>query len=199
MLYWDRPIILASASPRRKEMLAQLLDEYIVSPPTCDDGTFDCGTMTPKRWVHALAIMKAQNVQQQCTLNEGTILSADTICVLDGAIYGQPKDASEARKMITSMIGRSHEVMTSWCLVSSDGSHLESGVEKTVVRLGELCGSILENHLHANEWVGKAGGYNYSDCLHRGWQLDCDGECDTITGLPTKKLKNLLLNTYRPT
>jgi septum formation protein len=192
MWHWDRPIILASTSPRRQELLAEVVDDFTIVPPNCDDGQFKTGTMSPTKWVRILAILKAQNVQQGCELASGTIVSADTVCVLGDEIYGQPQNADEAMVMITSMMETHHDVLTGWCLLSTDGSMLLSGTEKTNVHIGAFKGSKLEYHFDNNEWMGKAGGYNFIDCFRRGWPLTWHGDIENIMGLPVKKMKKLL-------
>lgn len=192
MKLWQEPIILASTSPRRKELLATFVDEFTITTPIIDDGVFAIGSMPPKRWVQTLAVLKAQDVQKQCSMQLGTVLAADTVCVLEERLYGQPRTADEARAMILSMMGKEHDVLTGWCLVATDGSALCSGVEKTIVRLGDFSGALFEEHIESEAWQGKAGGYNYLECSNRGWPLDCIGEVQTVIGLPTKRLQQLL-------
>ena len=70
----------------------------------------------PNCWVETLAVMKAQHVAGKHHDKIGTILAADTVCVVDNQILGQPKDAEDARQMLLRMNNRSHEVFTGWCL-----------------------------------------------------------------------------------
>ena len=191
MQQWNPPIVLASRSPRRKEILSQITDAIVVHVP-CDDGLFERGSISIERWVQTLAIVKAQSVHREITQTRGTILAADTVCAVDGKLYGQPKTVSEARQMLTSMMGRAHEVLTGWCLLSVDGSQMQSGVEKASVEIGCFEGEKLENHLQNREWEGKAGGYNYADSLSLGWPLRLEGEMEIVMGLPKEKLQQLL-------
>jgi len=193
MKLWKEPIILASTSPRRKELLASIVQNFSVTAPKIDDGVFGRGTMSPRQWVQTLAVLKAQNVQQQRVSKTGCILGADTVCVLGERIYGQPQSSDEARAMIVSMMGKNHEVLTGWCIINADGSAMQSGVEESIVRVGDFSGKLFESHLETGAWRGKAGGYNYLECARLGWPLECRGEIDTVIGLPTKKIQQLLV------
>ena len=185
---WERPITLASRSPRSAQLLAEHRLDVRVSESTFDDGCLTCGAMHVERWVRMLAILKAQNVLHQNEALKGTILAADTVCVVDDTIFGQPQSIEEARKMIHAVCHRTHEVLTGWCLAAADGTDLESGVEQAEITIGEITTEEIEQYLQTNQWVGKAGGYNLAERVQEGWPIDCVGDPSTVMGLPMKRL-----------
>jgi septum formation protein len=190
--HWQFPIVLASASPRRASLLAEAGIEATINPPTCDDGLFACGTMEVQGWVQVLAVLKAMNVVNQNAHATGTVLAADTVCVVGGSILGQPNNVDVARTMLHSMTSRMHEVYTGWCLASVDGSHFQYGYDKAEIEIGSIDHQEIEKYLKTNHWAGKAGGYNLSERVHAGWPITCIGDEATVMGLPMKRLKQEL-------
>ena len=189
---WQMPIILASASPRRVELLNDAGVESLLCPPDCDDGVFTCGTMLVEKWVQSLAVFKAQNVLNTCNEEVGTVLAADTVCVVDDMILGQPNSIEHAREMLVSMLGRSHEVYTGWCLASLDGARLDCGVEQSILTIGAIEEEEIEKYLQSSHWKGKAGGYNLSERVNAGWPIECNGDPTNVMGLPMRRLKQEL-------
>jgi septum formation protein len=190
--HWQMPIILASGSPRRAELLSVAGVEAIVCPPACDDGVFTCGTMHVEKWVQSLAVFKAQNVLNICNEQAGTVLAADTVCVVDDMILGKPSSLDHARTMLALMLNRSHEVYTGWCLASLDGLQLDSGFEQSTLAIGSVEEEEIEKYLRSNQWKMKAGGYNLSERVSAGWSIECKGDPTNVMGLPMNRLKQEL-------
>jgi len=188
MNQWQTPIFLASASPRRKELLSEAGIDSVSFPPDCDDGLFTCGTMPVKRWVQSLSILKIQNVLRRVVEPKGTVLAADTVCVVDDNILGQPKTKDAARIMLQSMVNRSHMVFTGWCLSSVDQHHFISGCEQSEITLGFVEEDDIEKYLCTSNWKGKAGAYNLNERVTAGWPITCDGDPTTVMGLPMTRL-----------
>jgi len=190
-MQWQEPIFLASASPRRAELLSQSGIASVPMPPDCDDGVFCCGTMPVNRWVQSLAVLKAQHVLGRCSDN-GTVLAADTVCVVDGQILGQPRHAEDARNMLQIMMNRSHDVYTGWCLCSVDGQQLLCGYECSEIIIGSIDEQEIEKYLCSDDWKGKAGAYNLSERIAAGWPMTCNGDPTSVMGLPMIRLKQEL-------
>jgi septum formation protein len=188
-LNWPIPLILASASPRRLKLLQEAGIEIVPILPNVDDSLYCCGSMPAKEWVTTLAILKAQSVCDSNELTRGTVLSADTVCVVDGKILGQPEDEKMAREMVLSMLNRSHAVYTGWTLRTLDGGRCANGCETTTVKLGVVDSGELENYITSGLWQGKAGGYNLSERLTAGWPLAWSGDPTTVMGLPMDRLR----------
>ena len=118
-------------------------------------------------------------------------IAADTVCVVGDAIVGKPGDRSEARGMITRMLGRRHRTITGVCIRNRAGRRLLFS-DAAEVRMGDLGTDRIEAYLDSGEWVGKAGGYNLEDRIADGWPIECDGDPSTVMGLPIRRLIPLL-------
>lgn len=192
MCKWKRPIVLASKSPRRSALLAEFGVEIEVSVPTLDDGVFACGSIPVALWVRALAVMKAQDVSDNCALEKGTVLAADTVCVIDDEIAGQPTNALDATKMIEAMVSKTHEVFTGWCLLSIDDDVALVGHEIASLEFGQISKEAIRKYIATGSWQGKAGGYNLSERLEAKWPIVCSGDPTSVMGLPMGKLSKEL-------
>lgn len=188
------PILLASASTRRAALLEEAGIESTTIPPSCDDGVFTCGVMGVNVWVQSLAVLKVQHLIRCCDKDAlvGTILGADTVCVVDDGILGQPQTVDEAETMLKTMVNRSHDVYTGWCLASIDGLSMDCGYEQSIVEMGSITDEEIEKYLSSERWKGKAGGYNLSERVNAGWPISCIGDPTTVMGLPMNRLKQEL-------
>ena len=187
-MHWPRPLILASASPRRRELLAGAGIEALPCPPTMDDGRLQCGDCPPQQWVAVLAIMKARDVIAQLRQRSGTVLAADTMCLVDDKALGQPTDGEDARGMLNLMRGRDHEVLTGWCLVAAEGTRARHGTEVVTVSIGAISDAEIDRYIDSNRWRGKAGGYNLAERVGSGWPITCEGDATSVMGLPMDRL-----------
>ena len=192
MTKWQRPLVLASGSPRRAELLAKAGIDSVVFPPKLDDGDYVCGTMQVDIWVRTLAALKAYHVLEISSIGTGTVLGADTVCVVDEAILGQPSDATEATAMIKSMVNRSHEVYTGWCLVAAGDQQCCNGCEVVTVSLGQIDDDEIDRYISTQLWEGKAGAYNLAERIEAGWSISCDGDPTSVMGLPMERLNQEL-------
>jgi len=188
MTYWDKPIVLASSSARRASLLLNAGIEVIQCPPSIDDGVFRCGSMSVSRWVQTLAVLKAQHVRLHYPEPVGTVLAADTVCVVDECILGQPTSEEDARAMLLQMVGRAHEVYTGWCLVSLGSNQMKSGFEKATVTIRDVSVEEIEQYLRTKLWKGKAGGYNLSERIDANWPITCQGDPTSVMGLPMERM-----------
>lgn len=180
-------VLLASRSPRRRELLerAGLLEDVVVT--SVDDGLLSPGLADPSAWVMSLAFLKASagvQSETEAPRSDCVILGADTVCVVDGRVVGQPRDRGEAGRILRSMLGREHEVITGVALVCPRTLERDLFCDRATVRMGELDDRALGAYLDSGEWNGKAGGYNLSERLDAGWPIEYDGEPSSIMGLP---------------
>ncbi|HEX9997110.1 MAG TPA: Maf family protein [Abditibacterium sp.] len=179
------PIILASASPRRSQLLSGLGVPFTVAPslasepaPAREDGA------NPGAFVEKLAILKAQSEQS------GPIfLGADTVVVFGGEILGKPRDESEARDMLSRLRGQTHEVFTGICVRNSEKSLVAH--EKTRVTFGQFSDDFIARYVQTGEPMDKAGAYAAQG---RGALLieKIEGDYFNVVGLPLVALGRLL-------
>ena len=177
--------ILASGSPRRRELLEMLgVPDLTIRPATGPErATPGAG---PEQTVRELSLHKAQEVAQTCA-PEDIIIAADTIVYLDGAILGKPKDHDDAVRMLTALSGREHIVYTGVAVLR--GGELRQ--EQTAVRFRALTPAEIERYIATGEPMDKAGAYGIQG---RGalFVAHLDGDYFNVMGLPLCRLGQLL-------
>src|SRR4051794_33464176 len=198
-------IILASGSPRRRELLQAAGYDVRVIPPVEDVECGVCSESGPAGLVAELAHRKAIAVWQQIVANpelilespRNVIVAADTVAECDGFILGKPRDEDDARAMLTSLSGREHRVYTGlfvWPLGQSAASATNNAsaaqVAVTTLRMDPLSTSQLDEYIESGQWEGKAGAFGYQDRL--GWVHIVEGSESNVVGLPMELLANLL-------
>jgi nucleoside triphosphate pyrophosphatase len=174
-------LILASASPRRKAILEQLGVEFRVEVPDVEE--LESGD--PRDVVVQNALRKARARARSGEL----VLGADTAVVVDGRIFGKPRDRDEAETFLRTLSGRTHEVMTGIALV--EGEAERSDIAVTRVRFRALDDADLAWYLESGEWSGHAGGYAIQK---RGAALveSIEGDYWNVVGLPVPALLLLM-------
>jgi septum formation protein len=181
-------LILASASPRRRELLIQAGLAFIVDPAGIDE------TALPNEpaaaYVQRLAIEKAQAVAQRRTLAPGDIvLAADTCVVLDQQLLGKPTSPEDAIRMLTQLSGRTHAVMTGVAAVSAVRS--VSDVEITQVTFSLIAPEEIAAYVATGEPLDKAGAYAIQGYAAR-WTPRIEGDYFNVVGLPIARVIRLL-------
>jgi septum formation protein len=191
-----QPIWLASSSPRRHSLLQEAGVSAKVHPPDLDDAALEPAGAPPARWVCALAYLKARRVADALLARDsgatGTVLGADTVCVADGRILGQPRDRAHAREMLHALRNRMHHTLTGAALIRLPGGERHMLVDRAAVTIGQLSDEAIEQYLASGDWTGKAGAYNLAERLDAGWPIECRGDPATVMGLPMIKLKGIL-------
>lgn len=185
-------VVLASSSPRRRSMFAQIGVAHAVLPASVDDGELIPGEVDPGQWVAALAYLKAASsaklfAQQPAMVEHKlntVVIGADTVCVQDGKIIGQPTDREHARAMIISMSDAEHEVLTGIAIIDPLSGRRELFIDRSMVRVGKIPEHEIAAYLDSNQWVGKAGGYNITERLAAGWPISFEGDESSIVGMP---------------
>lgn len=193
----QRPLVLASASPRRAELLRQVglsFEAQVSNVPEEGDGAGRDATEVAAE--HAR--QKALVVARQCP--ERLVLGADTVVVLDGAVLGKPVDATAAQAMLRRLSGREHEVITAVTLALSDGRCarvLDEHAECTRVRFRALSPTEIECYVATGEPLDKAGGYGIQG---RGALLvrAIEGCYFNVVGLPLSSIWEMLARLGRP-
>jgi len=173
-------IILASTSPRRKELLQSVGIQFEIVAPSSDESLL--GSENPKVYVLRLASEKALSV----SLNlEGNflVIGADTIVVVDNEILGKPSNEEEARAMLSKISGREHNVLTAFCIAQPKNNVLHSEVVDTKVRVKTLEPQEIQGYIKTGEPMDKAGAYGIQGIgafMIRG----ISGSYTNVVGLP---------------
>jgi septum formation protein len=149
-------IVLASASPRRRELLTQVGIPFRVVPGDIDENNADLSG-TPEQKAERLAYMKAKDVASG--LDDGLVIGADTIVVCGDEIFGKPADENDARRMLMKLGGREHQVITGIAVVDASSGKARTGHEVTRVRFAELTDREIEYYISSGEPFDKAGAY----------------------------------------
>ncbi len=148
-------LVLASASPRRKEALAALGVPFRVVPSRVDERR-GLGE-SPEGYASRLAREKAEEVSGR--LADGAwVLGADTVVAVDDVVLGKPADRADARRMIAMLAGRSHRVATAWCVLRAGGPE-ESGLSVAEVAFRPLTDAEIDDYVATGEGDDKAGAY----------------------------------------
>ncbi|MBW1708360.1 MAG: septum formation inhibitor Maf [Deltaproteobacteria bacterium] len=180
-------LILASDSPRRKELL-ELAGIDLEVQPTPVDETLEPGESAS---AHVLRLARAKADWSANHNPDSWILAADTIVVLNERIMGKPRDKAEAGDMLKSLSGRRHNVLTGYCLLNRKLQQCESDYVCTGVEFRELSSSDINIYLDSNEPIGKAGAYAIQGrgaALVRG----INGSYTNVVGLPLVEIIELL-------
>ncbi len=190
-----RRLLLASRSPRRRELLLSHGIEHDAEHPGIEDADLVPGAVSPEAWVAALAYLKAW-VGARLVRERGggarIVLGADTACVLDGRLVGTPRNAGEAGAMIRQMAGREHDVVTGVALVDTETGARALFADRARVEIGTIAEGEIEAYLAGGGWAGKAGAYNLAERLDAGWPIRHRGDPTTIMGLPMRALLRVL-------
>lgn len=187
-------LVLASGSPRRAEMLRGAGFDPEIEPADIDDSALVPGSVDGAAFATSLAYFKARRVAARRAARGAApawILAADTVTETNGRLVGKPVDAGDARGMIRAFMGRSHRVATGWCLLSPSGA-ARMGRDVATVTLGGVSEASLDRFLAERRWEGKAGGYDLAEVAALGWPIACDGDPETVRGLPVSRLAQLL-------
>jgi len=188
-----RKLILASGSPRRQQLLAELGYEFDVVVPADDVECGVCSQNGPAGLVTDLAYRKAAAVRQQLELPQPAILvAADTVAECDGLVLGKPRDQADARTMLRQLRGRVHRVLTGVCVWPLDRPEPLLDVAVTQLRMDELSDAAIDEYLATGQWEGKAGAFGYQDGL--GWVRVESGSETNVVGLPMELLARMLLD-----
>lgn len=184
---YDIDIILASASPRRKQLLEQIGLKFRCLPAEVDEKTIP--GHPPWEMVCELASKKAQAVAHY--FQKGIVIAADTIVVADDIIMGKPVNREDAGQKLTMLSGREHQVMTGLCVINCENNSCAAEVEITSVFFRPLSQTEINAYLESAEWVDKAGGYGIQG-LGALLVEKIEGCYFNVVGLPLNRLNYML-------
>jgi septum formation protein len=180
-------LVLASASPRRQELLRNAGIRFTVQPadinetPRPDESPRDCAERLARE--KALAVFQSQP--------QRWVLGADTIVVVDGNILGKPHDAKDAARMLRMLSGRTHAVITGVCVVGPGASKTGTASETTLVTMCEISDDEIHDYVATGEPMDKAGAYAIQGIASR-WIPRIEGDYSNVVGLPVALVYRML-------
>ncbi|BDI30788.1 Maf-like protein [Capsulimonas corticalis] len=186
-------IILASTSPRRRELLGVLGLTFDVIGSEFDEDSLDRDSLTPHDWVMQLAIGKAAAVAAK-TEGDALIIGADTTVTLRGEYYNKPQDPADARRMLGELSGQTHQVYTGICILPVTGGALGVPVTDyavTDVTFDQIPDPIIDAYVATGEPLDKAGAYGIQGKA-LAFIPKINGDYFNVVGLPLNKLVALL-------
>ncbi len=179
-------LVLASASPRRQELLRNAGISFVVQAadidetPLADENAEQCARRLAREKALAVARLRPQD----------RVLGADTIVVVDGAILGKPRNGADAARMLRMLSGRTHEVITGVCIVEA-GCEAKVASETTRVTMNELSDEEIREYVATGEPMDKAGAYAIQGMASR-WIPRIEGDYSNVVGLPVALVYRML-------
>jgi septum formation protein len=180
-------LILASASPRRRLLLAEAGYPLEVDPSGFDEPEPDAQT-SPSDYAAHLAWRKAATVARR--RKTGLVLGADTVCDVRGQILNKPLDRADAERMIRLQEGHETDVISGICLFRAELEEWVGAVEVSVVRFRRLSDRERNEYLDTNLWEGRSGGYGLQE--RDPFMTVMRGSLSNVVGLPMERLARLL-------
>ena len=155
----ERPLVLASSSPRRKDLLNQIGMNFIVVPSNVDEN-FNL-SLPPNAFTEHWARKKAKHIAERYP--DHIVLGADTVVILDGKILGKPKDTDESFNMLNSLSGKTHEVITGLSIIYKKENIDITFNQKTYVSIKTLSNDKIYDYMNTYNPFDKAGSYGIQD------------------------------------
>ena len=191
--------VLASASPRRRELMSIISDKFEVVVSDADESAVDSANTPPNIYVQELALLKAAASAKKVLKNKkAVIIAADTIVVRDEEILGKPKDKEDAARILKSLSGREHEVYTGYCIMRIKDAKTFCGSVKTAVKFRELSDETIEKYIKTGEPMDKAGAYGIQA---KGALLveSINGDYFNVVGFPVSEIAKRLYEEFEIT
>jgi septum formation protein len=186
-------IVLASASPRRQELLINAGIEFVVRPANIPEVRLP--DESPKGFAERMAQEKARTIRDNVETahpqnkNSLAVLGADTVVVIGNEVLGKPTNSGDAARMLRLLSGREHSVITGVCLSGETFEDVRS--EMTMVYFGELSESDIKSYIKTGEPMDKAGAYAIQGMASR-WISKIEGDYNNVVGLPVDLVLQML-------
>jgi len=185
------PLVLASISPRRAELLREAGYQFEVVAPPLVEPEERHPNVDPAAHAESLAYFKARSVVKPCF--DRVILAADTIAFLDGEVIGKPTDEADARRILHKLSGTTHEVITGVALMHPARARRVLAHDVSTIRVRGLTTDDIEAYLATGDWRGKAGAYGIQD--HGDAFVEkVEGSFTNVVGLPMELLARMFAN-----
>ena len=182
-------IVLASQSPRRKELLAAAGFTFEIVPPSESAECGVCSGESTPELVARLAYQKAMDVAPRLD-GPAILIACDTVADIDGRVLGKPQSREHAEEMLRLLSGRHHAVYSGLCVLRVPGGEPLVKVEKSELVMKPMGDAQISDYLDSEAWVGKSGAFGYQD--GHPWLQLISGTADNVVGLPVDSLKTML-------
>lgn len=184
-------LILASTSPRRRQLLAEAGYAFEAVTPRFEEPDDPLPHVSPTMHVESLAYFKARSVAGEYF--QQTILAADTLAFHDNTLIGKPSDAADARAILSRLAGTSHQVITGVALLAPASGRRLLQHDVSIIHMRPLTSRQIDAYIETGEWQGKAGAYGIQD--HGDEFVErYEGSFTNIVGLPMELLGRMLAN-----
>ena len=185
-------VVLASGSPRRKELLGNIFDEFEVIPSTVEE---NIEFTNVEDYVKELAFIKAKDVfdmiKNSCSNssdNELLVIGSDTVVYNDGKVLGKPANEEDAKEMIRSLTGKKHQVYTGVCLIKNiEDTCVKTFAVKTDVYVDDISDEEIELYVATGDPLDKAGSYGIQGVFSKHIRK-IDGDYFNVVGLPVNEI-----------
>jgi septum formation protein len=186
MISLQYPLVLASGSPRRKQLMTTLGFDFTIETRPTDEA------FPPEMPVDEVAEFLARQKAAEFVpdLGERIVLCADTVVILDNQILNKPQDAADAHRMIRALTGRSHRVRTGVCILSPDS--MDSFTDETIVHFAQMTDAEIDYYIRECAPFDKAGAYGAQDFIGLVGIDRLEGSFYTVMGLPTHRVYQAL-------
>lgn len=182
-------LILASQSPRRRELLESAGYEFEIIVPDESAESGMCSGESARDMVARFGRQKAEWVARQVN-DAAIVIGCDTVAECHGQILGKPRDQDHAGQMLQLLRGREHFVHSGLCLWRKPGDTVLVHVETTTLTMRDISNTELDTYLDGDQWIGKAGAFGLQD--RTGWIEVTRGSESNVVGLPMELLKTML-------
>jgi septum formation protein len=183
------PFILASASPRRKELLHKAGYVFRVEPSGVDEEAFDKAGVNSEEHCKILALAKAKDVAGRFA--DRPVLGSDTVVDFDGQIIGKPTDAADAERITRMLFSKPHKVITGLALIWKSKGVEVVDADTTIVYPKKLTERQIQEHIAGGLWEGKAGAYGIQETGDE-FVDHIEGSFTNVMGLPMERVERLL-------
>ena len=197
MLTLQYPLVLASGSPRRKQLMTDAGFSFTIETRPTDESFPD--TMPANEVAEYLARQKAEQFKPDFDVADSVdriILCADTVVILDNQILNKPQDEADARRMLKALSGRTHRVRTGVCLLAPNPAtgttHMHSFTDETIVHFATLTDAEITYYIRECAPFDKAGSYGAQDFIGLVGIERLEGSFYTVMGLPTHRVYQAL-------
>ena len=187
------PVILASASPRRRQLLSDAGYEFVVVEPDVDESAFAIDGITACEYAKTLALAKAKSVAPGYP--DALVIGADTVADFAGEIIGKPNDAEDAERITSKLFSAPHKVITGLAIVRLRDQTEIVRSDSTTVYPKPMTASQIAEHIQSGTWRDKAGAYAIQETGDEFVER-IEGSLTNVMGLPMELLQSLLAGMF---